>query len=270
VAERVRLPDGTQLDVRRSGRAVAGQPPVLLMRPLGGSMALWGELGERLEDRGEVIAFDPRGVGRSSDAPAGWSTRAMGVDVRVLLDVLAVERADVLGVSLGGMAAAWLASDAPERVRRLVLVSTLPAARTVSRRALGRALGFARCLACGGLRLERCLVRRVLSEGFAEAHPRRMAAIDRALAVAPSTRRNVVRLALAAARHVEPRHPSRHPTLLVFGELDPIAGEAARARLLADHAGAAVTVVAGAGHDVTLEAPEVLAASVTSFLASST
>ena len=57
--DRVPLPDGGWLDVRVSGRAEG--TPVLLLRPLGGSMALWGELAGELARQRPVIAFDPRG-----------------------------------------------------------------------------------------------------------------------------------------------------------------------------------------------------------------
>ncbi len=70
--------------------------PLLLNRPLGGSMALWGDFAGRLATVHRVIEFDPRGVGASSDVPVLHSTRDMARDAVSLLDVLGIERAHVL------------------------------------------------------------------------------------------------------------------------------------------------------------------------------
>ena len=70
-----------------------------------------------------VIALDNRGHGQSSklyDA-AEYHTGKMADDVRALLDHLKIERADVMGYSMGARIAAWLAVTHPERVRSAVL-----------------------------------------------------------------------------------------------------------------------------------------------------
>src|SRR5690242_14422054 len=92
-----RLPDGARLAYALHGPAGDRRTPLVLCRPLGGSMALWGEFAARLAADVPVIAFDPRGVGRSSDVPAGHTTRAMAADALALLDVLGVARAHVFG-----------------------------------------------------------------------------------------------------------------------------------------------------------------------------
>lgn len=70
-----------------------------------------------------VIALDNRGHGQSSklyDA-ADYHTEKMADDVRALLDHLKIERADVMGYSMGARITAWLAVTHPERVRSAVL-----------------------------------------------------------------------------------------------------------------------------------------------------
>jgi pimeloyl-ACP methyl ester carboxylesterase len=70
-----------------------------------------------------VIALDNRGHGASSKLydPAAYHTTAMMEDLRALLDHLTIERADIMGYSMGARIAAFLAVHHPARVRSLVL-----------------------------------------------------------------------------------------------------------------------------------------------------
>jgi pimeloyl-ACP methyl ester carboxylesterase len=70
-----------------------------------------------------AIALDNRGHGASSKLydPAAYHTSAMMEDVRALLDHLGIERADVMGYSMGARIAAFMAVYHPERVRSLIL-----------------------------------------------------------------------------------------------------------------------------------------------------
>lgn len=242
--------------------------PLLLHRPLGGSMALWGEFRRRLAATYRVIAFDPQGVGRSSDVPFFYSTREMARDAVGLLDYLGVEQAHVFGLSLGGMVASYMALDAPQRVGRLVLASTLPRQSAISARALGRSLRLLRCLTKSGAQAEVCLVVHILSAQFRHDHPERIREIERLVRAVPARRRNLLALALAAARHnVEPALQGLAiETLLLFGELDPIAGQTSQAELLHDLPRSRLEVLARAGHDQSLEQPLTTAERVLEFL----
>jgi pimeloyl-ACP methyl ester carboxylesterase len=70
-----------------------------------------------------VIAFDNRGHGQSEKLydPAAYESRMMAEDARRLLDHLDIERADVMGYSMGARITSFLALQAPERVRSAVL-----------------------------------------------------------------------------------------------------------------------------------------------------
>lgn len=70
-----------------------------------------------------VIALDNRGHGESSKLydPAAYHTSRMAEDALALLDHLKIERADVLGYSMGARVTAFLASSHPERVRSAIL-----------------------------------------------------------------------------------------------------------------------------------------------------
>ena len=61
---------------------------------------------------------------RKADLPENHSTREMAQDLREVMDALDIEKADILGVSMGGMIAQWLAIDHPEKVGKLILTVT--------------------------------------------------------------------------------------------------------------------------------------------------
>ncbi len=100
--------------------------PLLLVHGLGYARWGWETVIDDLSDRYRVIAFDNRGIG-DSDVPDGPYTAAeMATDAVAVLDAAAIDRAHVIGTSLGGMIAQELAIDHPERVHQLVLVASHP------------------------------------------------------------------------------------------------------------------------------------------------
>ncbi|HEX4446138.1 MAG TPA: alpha/beta hydrolase [Polyangiaceae bacterium] len=265
------LPNGVRLAYvvlgNRRGDG-ATEPPILLNRPLGGSMALWGEFATRLATEFQVIAFDPRGVGKSSGIPPLFSTRKMAGDAVALLDFLRVPRAHVFGISLGGMVASWMAVDARDRMSRLILAATLSESTAISRRVVGHLGGLLRAFARHGVEAEVQLVREILSPEFRREHPARVQAIEAIVRRDPMSRRNLVLLGLAAATHDADcaLRGNAERTLLLQGELDPIAGGVSQAELLRDLPNATLEVIAHAGHDLSLEAPVELADRILRFL----
>ncbi|MEO6950983.1 MAG: alpha/beta fold hydrolase [Polyangia bacterium] len=259
-----RLSDGGALsyDVRGDGA------PLLLLRPLGGSKALWGPFAEKLAEQHRVISFDPRGVGDSSNALLSCSTRQMARDAEALLDHLAVPRAHVFGLSLGGMVASWLAVDSAARIDRLVLASTLPTVGDVPARGWRRLFELSRCMLHPGVRAELCAVRRVLSHEFRRTQPARMDEIEAAVRAHPTKRRNLILLTLAASgHHLGSAWSAVHtPTLVLMGGHDPIVGERARDDLLLHLPGASLEVIERSGHDLSLEQPAETAARTLAFL----
>lgn len=101
-------------------------PPLLLIQGLGYARWGWEPVVPPLARSFELILFDNRGIGGSDSPPGPYTTAAMAGDALQVLDEAGVERAHVLGTSLGGMIAQELALAAPDRVERLVLVGTTP------------------------------------------------------------------------------------------------------------------------------------------------
>ncbi len=126
------------------------QPALLLIMGLGAQMVLWEDrFCEQLAERGFwVIRFDNRDVGRSTilrDARvptraqlilrdprgAAYKLEDLADDAAGLLDVLGVDAAHVVGISMGGMIAQSLTARHPQRVRSLVSIMSSTGNRRV-------------------------------------------------------------------------------------------------------------------------------------------
>lgn len=114
--------DGCRLHYRVTGRSSA--PPVVMIQGLGLDKHGWDVQRLVFSLRYRVIALDNRGSGRS-DKPAGdYDLGVMAADVIAVLDHVGVERAHVVGASMGGAIAQLVAVMFPDRVRSLTLVCT--------------------------------------------------------------------------------------------------------------------------------------------------
>jgi pimeloyl-ACP methyl ester carboxylesterase len=107
-------------------RGTAG-PTAILIQGLGLSSRFWFDVPDRVangRNPWQVLTPDHRGVGRS-DRPLGpYFMRTMADDVAAVLDHARVDRAYVVGISLGGMVAQHVAIRHPSRVAGLVLLAT--------------------------------------------------------------------------------------------------------------------------------------------------
>lgn len=100
-------------------------PPLVMIQGLTATMDWWDpEALVALARRFKVLIFDNRGAGRTEAPPGEFSIRQFADDTAALMDALGIERAHVLGYSMGGMIAQELALRHPEKVDRLVLCAT--------------------------------------------------------------------------------------------------------------------------------------------------
>ena len=99
-------------------------PVLVLSNSLGTTLDMWRDQAPALRERFRLLRYDHRGHGGSPVPPGPYTIEDLGRDVTALLDRLGVERFSFCGLSIGGMVGMWLASEAPERIDRLVLCCT--------------------------------------------------------------------------------------------------------------------------------------------------
>jgi pimeloyl-ACP methyl ester carboxylesterase len=98
--------------------------PILLISPAQADMSRQTANLSKLSSNHTVIVFDSRGVGNTTTGNRPFSIQQFANDTAGLLDALKIQKADVLGYSLGSFIAQQLAVTHPDKVNRLVLIAT--------------------------------------------------------------------------------------------------------------------------------------------------
>lgn len=113
--------DGCRLNV------IPGPPgsvPMVLSNSLGTDHSLWDFQMPAFSRQRQVWRYDTRGHGDSDKPQGDYSIERLGKDLVAIIDATGAGRVDLCGVSIGGLTALWVALNAPERVRRIVLANT--------------------------------------------------------------------------------------------------------------------------------------------------
>lgn len=248
-------------------------PPLLLLHGFTGSTATWRPF-LRAWPGFRLVRVDLIGHGRS-DSPPDVSRYRMAhavADLLALLDRLSVERAAVLGYSLGGRVALHLALAAPERLTALIVESASPGIEDEGERARRRAADeeLARSIEVGGI--EAFVDRWQAQPLFASQarlprtvweRQRRQRLAQRSVGLANSLRG----MGAGAQEFLLPRLTAlRLPALFIAGALDERYAAEARRMAITVSSGE-LCVIPEAGHAVHLEQPAAFAAAVRRFLA---
>jgi 3-oxoadipate enol-lactonase len=249
-------------DVRGHGR------PLVLVQGVGVGRWGWEPVVDRLARRFQVITIDNRGIG-ATDSPSGpFSTRSMAEDILAVLDHAGIQRASLLGTSLGGMIVQELALAHPERVDRLVLVATVPGGP----RSRPMPLGTTYLFAAAPFLTSKARLRQFVSNALGSATRRRRPGIAERLAAAKLAHpqsKPAWRAQVAAGMLFNPLGRQRHitqPTLVVQGTADQVV-DPGNAGVLADlFPNARVELFDEAGHLLYWEQPRRFARVVAGFL----
>ena len=229
----------------------ADGPPLLMINSLGADLAMWEPQVAALSAGRRMIRYDARGHGLSPVPEGRYELADLGRDALALLDRLGIASADVCGLSLGGMTAMWLAANAPDRVRRLVLCCTsalLGPPQSWAQRA-------ATVLADGTGAVADAVVSRWVTPGFAAAHPDVIARLRAMVAATPAAG---YAGACAAIEEMDLRADLdriRAPTLVIAGADDPATPPEHGAAIALGIAHARFAVLADAAHLGTYEQP---------------
>src|SRR5207237_2054492 len=101
-------------------------PPVLLLHGIGNYARYWDLFANAIAGRLRLVAPDARGHGESGRPDDGYAPEEFVADALAVLDAAAIERAVVVGHSMGGLHSIHLAAGHPERVRTLAIVDASP------------------------------------------------------------------------------------------------------------------------------------------------
>ena len=244
-----------------SGLRVAGSsgPAILFVHGVGSTAAIWDRQLLAFAPRARCGALELRGNGAVPEpAPATITRAGYALDAIAALDALGVERAVIVGCSLGGVVAFELARRIPERLAGLVFVGSFakyPDAENYVRRILaavdaaGDMETFARARAAQlGLPAER------ERETIAQMACKRRTSYE---AATHATWTGDYRADLAAIAV---------PTLVLVGERDTIAPRALSEEIATGIPNARCSEIAGAGHVANADAPEAFNRHLLAFL----
>lgn len=245
----------------------SGATPVLLIRPLGGSMRLWGSFEEEVAKHHSVVVFDHAGTGLSH-GQARLSIGAMASDVLALQESLACKRVHLFGLSLGGMIALKVASVAASRTASLCLAATPLVGWRTALQSMWFAPRMAHCLFLPQHKVEVCLLRSMMEAAARGSRPPWLSVAEQHLRPSPSIRSALLRHGLAAVLYSGVRDLARvgAPSLVMVGTLDPFVRVNESQKMAARLPKGRCVVLEGAGHDLTLERPRETATHLLEFL----
>ncbi len=255
--------------------------PLLLIMGLATDSTAWLFQVPDFSRRYRTIVFDNRGVGRSAKPAGPYSIHQMADDAAGLLDALGIERAHVVGVSMGGMIAQELALRHPEKVRSLVLGCTFPEPdaeierqRQFAIQQFGGAVSAAGETRIDVTKLDpllffQHLLPRIFNPAFIEKELGRiMQLFTGALQWGFSMEAILGQVdAVMGHRATDRLHQITAPTLVITGDADLLVPPANSEIIARNIPGARLVKVPGGSHGFNFETPEIFNREVLDFLA---
>lgn len=255
--------DGFTLSALATGQG-AGAPVVLLSNSLGATLDMWGPQRRRLEATHRVIGYDTRGHG-ASDTPAGaYSFADLEADMIAVLDHFGVEKAAIVGLSLGGMTALGVGLNAPDRVERLVCCAARADAPPPFVQGWDDRIA---AISANGIRsIWPGTLDRWLTAEFRAANPDVVAALEEDFAMTTGSGYAGCAAALKGLDYLRRLGEMTVPAHFIAGAEDMGAPVAAMQAMADATPGARLTVIPAAAHIVNLNAPAAFDAALMAFL----
>ena len=243
---------------------------VLFLPWLGGSRLGWEDTVAEIGQTHRALAPDHRDTGDSDRGEEAYTLPDLADDAAAFLLALNAAPAVVVGLSMGGMVAQYLAIRHPELVRALVLVSTTPggvASPPATER--GRAALFLPAELEAGERARQAMTL-MTAPGFTEVHPEVLDLAERNARQHPMSAESYKRQFRAVRAHDAAAGLASIavPMLVLHGDADDLIPLPAAEHLAAGIAGARLRVYPGTGHMPQLERREEFLADLRGFLAS--
>jgi pimeloyl-ACP methyl ester carboxylesterase len=270
----VKEPSFVMIDGRRMAydEVIPPQPrgTVLLLTGADSNRLAWYKQLDVFGRAYRTIAVDYRDTGDSDPVSEPYTVTDLADDAVFVLDALGVQRAHVIGISLGGYVALQMALRNPERVEKLVLISTsatfIPPSPDMIAQIMQLQLDPHMEV---GERMQRTMAL-VTAPGYFESHPQDWDSIAELARHRPQREEAAARQIQACLTYDVSGHLDQIqvPTLVVHGESDPRVG-IEHAHFLAEHiSGARLLLYPKTGHLVIIERAEEFNKDVLAFLES--
>jgi 3-oxoadipate enol-lactonase len=229
-------------------------PVVVLSNSLGSTHRMWDAQLADLEQRFRVVRYDTRGHGDSPVPLGPYGIDDLADDLVALLDRLEVERAHIVGLSLGGMTAMKVAARNPDRVDRLVLLCTgarlAPASGWIDRAATVRRQG--------AVAVAEAVVERWFTAEHLTAHPDVRQRHELMVAATPAEGYAGCCEAIAALDLRDELSSIIAPTLAIAGADDPATPPAKLQEIADGVKDGRLLIVSHAAHLANAEQPEAI------------
>lgn len=236
-------------------------PPLMLSNSLGTNLHMWDAQMPDLLRHFRVIRYDSRGHGGSGAPKGPTSIARLGADALAVLDALDIERTNWLGLSKGGMVGQWLATHAPQRLRKVILANTsshMPTCDMWNWRITTALRGGMKALAPS-------VLERWLTAEFRQNQPDEVEKVRQMLLTTPA---HGYAACCAAIRDMDQSESIRSislPVLVIVGDADPATPPAHGERIASAISGAQL-VRLPAAHLSNIEQPAAFTAAAVKFL----
>ena len=255
-------PDGT--DFTFSGPKTA--PVVVLIHGLGLNKACWQWMIPDLEDSYRVLSYDLYGHGASSDPVTEPSLSLFSKQLKDLLDYCKIQKAVIIGFSLGGMVARRFAQDAPQKSQGMVILHSPHKRSNAAQAAILKRVDQARTM--GPQSTVEAALERWFTDPFRQANPKLM---DKIRQWVMANRKEVYHtiykvLATGIDEIVKPNPALICPSLVITGDQDFGNGPEMAFAISAEIPGAKTLVLPALRHMALAESPKAVNKPIRDFL----
>lgn len=241
---------------------------VVLSHGLGGNHVIWYQQVPEFAKSYQVIAWDQRGFGRSTNAQNESSPAVAVEDLKALLDHLDIDRAHLVGQSMGGWAVLGFALKYPDRVRSIVMADTIGGIYTseIAEQFDAYLRGAATSPPPSKLPIAQ---HPALGKSIGAQDPAQAFLYRQIGGLAPPPPTNMGLLLRQTAYPIEEVRALARPVLFIVGEHDPIFPPKMIEAAAANVSGALTVQLSGAGHSPYFETPAAWNRTVLDFLSGS-
>jgi len=240
--------------------------PVLFIHGLTWDHTLWDNQVAALRDRYRCVAVDLIGHGESGDVDYDYSFEDLADYMAGLLDKIGIERAHVVGLSMGGMTALPMALAHPRRVLSLALLDTDAQPEAPEKAASYHQLSDA-AIEHGWAAIAEPVAGILFGAPYLSDPERKQAAIEKLSENGPEGVARALRAVTGREDLLRRLGSIRVPTVVMVGELDVATTPDKAEAIAAAIPGATLVTIPGAGHHSPLENPAAVTAALEGHLA---